>query len=66
MIENGLNVVLSQSERELIFMHYGFGDYEEHSFKEIGELWGISRSAVQQRHKKIIRKLQKELSYLNQ
>ena len=45
---------LTQEERELILMHYGYG----HTYKEIGRLFGITEDAAQKRGKRILKKVQ--------
>lgn len=60
-IEYGMNVVLKKPERELIILYYGFCGEDQLSFEKIGKIFGITRAGVQQNHKRIIKKLQKNL-----
>lgn len=52
--------VLSQREKEIIYLRYGIPDREEVTQKEIGTLLGISRSYVSRLEKKALGKLRAE------
>lgn len=52
--------VLSQREKEIIYLRYGIPDREEVTQKEIGMLLGISRSYVSRIEKKALGKLRGE------
>lgn len=52
--------VLSQREKEIIYLRYGIPDREEVTQKEIGTLLGISRSYVSRIEKKALGKLRGE------
>ena len=49
--------ILTAEERQLIVWHY----YDEMSFRVIAKRFGITLSAVQNRHEKILKKLRREM-----
>ncbi len=55
-----LNEVLTEREREIIFLRYGLATGKEVTQREIGELLHISRSYVSRIEKKALLKLQAE------
>lgn len=48
---------LNEKERTTILMYYGFDDGEFHTFEEVGEKYGVSKSAIRARDISAIRKL---------
>ena len=56
VLETLLQTKLSNRERSILYLRYGFGG-EELTQKQIGEMYGISRSYVSRIEKKALRKL---------
>lgn len=52
---------LKPNEREIIILHYGLCNHEEHSFEQIGAIKGRTRSRMQQIEKKAFEHLRKNL-----
>ena len=52
---------LPQREREIVYMRFGLGGYQERTQKEVAQLMGISQSYISRLEKKIMAKLKKEL-----
>ena len=59
-----LNEVLTDRERDIIFMRYGLLTGKEITQREIGEYMDISRSYVSRIEKKVIERIRKELKKL--
>lgn len=55
---------LKPEEREVVILHYGLKNQEEHSFSEIGELKGKTRSRMQQIEQKAFSHLRENLELL--
>ena len=55
---------LKPEEREVVILHYGLKKQEEHSFSEIGELEGKTRSRMQQIEQKAFSHLRENLELL--
>jgi RNA polymerase sigma factor (sigma-70 family) len=55
---------LKPAEREVVILHYGLKNQEEHSFSEIGELKGKTRSRMQQIEQKAFSHLRENLELL--
>ena len=60
MIRRALDT-LSDREREIISLRYGFGLERELTQKEVADILGISQSYISRLEKKIISKLRSEL-----
>ena len=52
---------LPQREREIVYMRFGLGGYQERTQKEVAQFMGISQSYISRLEKKIMAKLKKEL-----
>jgi RNA polymerase sporulation-specific sigma factor len=52
---------LTEREREIISLRYGFGSERELTQKEVADILGISQSYISRLEKKIISKLRNEL-----
>ena len=52
---------LPDREREIVYMRFGLGRYQERTQKEVAEYMGISQSYISRLEKKIMQKLKKEL-----
>ena len=52
---------LKPNEREIIILHYGLCNHEEHSFEQIGAIKGRTRSRMQQIEKKAFEHLRENL-----
>ncbi len=52
---------LPEREREIVYMRFGLGGYQERTQKEVAEYMGISQSYISRLEKKIMLKLRKEL-----
>ena len=52
---------LPDREREIVYMRFGLGHYQERTQKEVAEYMGISQSYISRLEKKIMQKLKKEL-----
>lgn len=55
----GIETVLNEREREIIYKRYGLHGWDEVTQKEIGKTLGISRSYVSRIEKKALQKLRK-------
>ena len=55
---------LKPAEREVVILHYGLNNQEEHSFAEIGALKGKTRSRMQQIEQKAFSHLRENLELL--
>ena len=55
---------LRPEEREVVILHYGLKNQEEHSFSEIGALKGKTRSRMQQIEQKAFSHLREDLELL--
>ena len=55
---------LKPAEREVVILHYGLNNQEEHSFSEIGALKGKTRSRMQQIEQKAFSHLREDLELL--
>ena len=53
---------LSPREQKIIKLRFGLDGYEEYTQKEVADMLGISQSYISRLEKKIIKKLQKEMS----
>ena len=53
---------LSEREREIMNLRFGLCGGNEKTQKEVADMLGISQSYISRLEKKIIRKLQKEIS----
>ena len=53
--------VLTVKEQQLIMLRYGLNHWEAKTQKEVGEMFGISRSYVSRMEKKALRKLREHL-----
>jgi RNA polymerase sporulation-specific sigma factor len=54
---------LKPNEREILTLHYGLGNQEEHSFEQIGVMKGRSRARMQQIEKKAFVYLRQKLEH---
>ena len=54
---------LKPNEREILNLHYGLGNQEEHSFEQIGVMKGRSRARMQQIEKKAFVYLRQKLEH---
>ncbi|MCR4790742.1 MAG: hypothetical protein K5839_06645, partial [Treponemataceae bacterium] len=52
---------LKPNEREIIILHYGLCNHEEHSFEQIGAIKGRTRSRMQQIEKNAVEHLRENL-----
>ena len=56
---------LKPNEREIIILHYGLCNHEEHSFEQIGAIKGRTRSRMQQIEKRLLSIFAKILNNLS-
>ena len=52
---------LPQREREIVYMRFGLGGYQERTQKEVAQFMGISQSYISRLEKRIMLRLRKEL-----
>ena len=57
---------LSERERKIMFLRFGLGGGEEMTQKDVADLLGISQSYISRLEKKIIQRLKKEISKMEQ
>ncbi len=60
-----LMAILSEYETRIIYLRYGLGGMEVKTLEEIGTEFGVTRQAIQQIQKRVLRKLKKEAEKRN-
>ena len=60
-----LIAILSEYETRIIYLRYGLGGMEVKTLEEIGTEFGVTRQAIQQTQKRVLRKLKKEAEKRN-
>ncbi|MCR5725476.1 MAG: hypothetical protein K6G80_10365, partial [Treponema sp.] len=55
---------LNPNEQEVLILHYGLNNQEEHTFAEIGKIKGLTRSRMQQIEQKAFAHLRENLQPL--
>lgn len=55
---------LNEREKQIMFMRFGFGGYQEKTQKEVADMLGISQSYISRLEKRIIKRLRKEMNKL--
>lgn len=61
ILKNALSI-LSERERQIMYLRFGFSGKEEKTQKDVADLLGISQSYISRLEKRIIKQLKKEMS----